>query len=155
MLSLSSFSDNIVNSCKATSIEFLGAKDVSITVVNPEVIFEEISGPSIEVRGKKIHYSCILEYKADQSLQILDLFSQNYPFLNKDELPELDLLDLLGEFLNILSGKINKELESIEGDLSIEIPYFEYGIDVEESQQFGSIECLFDNVKFNIHFVIN
>ncbi len=156
MIEFSNFSRIVDESCVQTVDEFLSSSDkIKTADLKTGYSLEEIAGPSIEVRGKNIHYSCIMQYKAEQGLLFFDLLAKKYPFLNKNELPELDILDLLGEFLNILCGKINKHFESIETDLVIEIPYFEYGVDLEEGQSLGALECSFGDLSFKLHYILN
>jgi hypothetical protein len=155
MLELVKLSPIIELACRQTVSEFMSdCEDIKLSKLDAPKVPEEISGPSIEVSGKKAHYSCLLEYKNEDNTKFIDLLTKKYPFVDNDELPELDILDLLGEFLNILCGKINKELEGLDPDLNIEIPYFVYGLESDDKNKVGSIECLFDDLSFKLHYQV-
>ncbi len=156
MLEFNQFSKIIETGCLKTITEFITPKyDVKIGKVREEPVLEEIYGPSVEVSGQNFNYSCILEYRVEDNQKILDLLYRKYPFIKNDEIPEIDILDFLGEFLNILCGKINKELEKEDNQLSIEIPYFSYGLFVEEDQKIGTKTFSFDDLSFKLHYYIN
>jgi len=156
MIEFNRFSKIVSERCSQTVDEFLTLEaDIKVAPIKNDTVLEDIAGPSIEVRGKEIHYSCIMQYKADQNLKFLEMLAKKHPYLNQDEVPDLDILDLLGEFLNILCGKINRDLENVEDDLVIEIPYFEYGIDVDEDQDLGALECKFGELSFKLHYILN
>lgn len=156
MIEFSNFSKIVDTACTQTILDFIDEKSkISTSKLKEKIINEEVFGPSIEVNGSKVHYSCILQYKADQNLQYIDLLTQKYPFIDSAEAPDLDILDLLGEFLNILCGKINKELESVDKDLNIEIPYFTYGIDPSDESNLSSTEFVFGELSFKLHYYLN
>lgn len=155
MVDFKDFSKIVTKSSSETIEEFLKtSQNLKISEIKEPIIFEDVSGPSVEVKNEKLKYQCVLQYKNTDNTDVLNLLKEKYPFLIEDELPNVDLLDLFGEFLNILCGKINKGLEkSVEGDLNIEIPYFEYGIDTESSQ-IGSIQCSLDDLELQIHYLL-
>jgi hypothetical protein len=156
MISFEEFSKIINEECLKTISEFM-SNDTSIKSQSFDEIkvLEEISGPSIEVVGKKLSYTCVLEYKNIDNLKFLDLLVEKYPFVDNSDVPELDVMDLLGEFLNIFCGKINLALESIDSDLNIEIPYFTYGIQDLSSNKLGCFKFEFNELSFKIHYCLN
>jgi hypothetical protein len=155
MVEMKKFSQIIEKACEQTVQDYMDSEHaIFISKIKSKIISEEISGPSIEVEGEKFHYSCLLEYQAKDNLKFLDLLTIKYPFIDEADLPEIDILDLLGEFLNILCGKINKELEQVDSTLNIEIPYFVYGLDTDESMKLSSLECKFGDLSFNLHYQI-
>ena len=154
MLDPVKFNQITQDACKQTVLDYMDdSKQVQIKSVKDSFQFEEVIGPSIEVSGEKIHYSFILQYLPEQNLKYIDLLSQKYPFIDESEVPELDILDYLGEFLNILCGKVNRELESLDKNLNIEIPYFSYGIEALESETVQSFECQFGELNFKLHSI--
>lgn len=156
MIEFSNFSKIVDRNCVLTVKEFLSDKnEIKTTTLQKDYVLDDVSGPSIEVKGDKVHYSCILEYRSDQGLLFLEMLSDKFQFLNMNEAPDLDILDLLGEFLNILCGKINKDIEDVESDLKIEIPYFEYGLDVQGDESLGAIECFFGDLSFKLHYILS
>ena len=156
MVNFEEFSKIINTECLETISEFM-SNDSSIKSHTFSEIkaLEDISGPSIEVVGKKVSYTCVLEYENVDNLKFLDLLIEKYPFVNNSDVPELDVMDLLGEFLNIFCGKINLSLEKVDSDLNIEIPYFTYGIQDLASKELGCYKFEFNELSFKIHYCLN
>lgn len=155
MIGFSQFSSIVEECCHLTTTEFLSTEEVKTSKAKEGYVLDDVAGPSIEVRGKSIRYLCLIEYKSEDNLKILELFQKKYPFLNSDEIPDIDLLDLFGEFLNILCGKINKEIDSINSEeMNIEIPYFEYGIDKGDSQELAALNCQIGTLTFRLYYLL-
>ena len=140
------------NQCHKTIDDFMITQgEIDIKALD-EHSSSEVFGPSVEVQGKSFGYTCILQYEAADNLKYLDLLLKKYHFLPALEVPEIDLLDYLGEFLNILCGRVNKEIESTHSKLSIEIPYFSYGVHLQEGQKLKTLKCSFNELSFKLHF---
>lgn len=155
MMDFIQFSTIVEDCCHRTTTEFLSLDEVVVTKAKEDYILDDVAGPSIEVKGEQTRYLCLLEYKSEDNLKILDMFQKKYPFLNSNEVPEIDLLDLFGEYLNILCGKINKEIDSInKEEMNIEIPYFEYGIDKSETQELAALNCQVGTLSFKLHYLL-
>jgi len=155
MIKFSQFQTIVEHSCERTTQEFLSSSAISISKAKQDYLLDEVAGPSIEVQGERTSYMCLLEYKTDQNIKYLEVFKEKYPFLNQDEIPEVDLLDLFGEYLNILCGKINKEIDDIETEeMNIEIPFFEYGLDIDTPERYGSLDCKLEELSFRLHYAL-
>ena len=50
-----------------------------------------------------------------------------------------------------MCGKVNKELESMDDSLNIEIPYFVYGLEENEFNNLLTFNCEFNDLTFNLH----
>jgi len=156
VLNFGDFSKIVENECLMAVKEFLDSTgNVKMSKSNDQIIHDNICGPSVEVSGKNLNYTCILQYNVEDNLKYLDLLSSKYPFVDNGELPEIDIMDLLGEFLNILCGKINLKLEKEDSNLNIEIPYFSYGVHLEEGQELGMFQCQFGELSFKLHYLMN
>ena len=150
-MEINQFSKIIEKACSETIISFMDT-NAEVTIKIPENKFqpEEVFGASIDVSGKSLKYGCILQYAMEQSSLYIDLLTKKYPMIDDSESPDIDILDLLGEFLNILCGKINKELVEIDDELNIEIPFFIHGLN--EDEELKSLEFKFGELKFFLHF---
>lgn len=151
MIEISRFSKIIEQSCTETISSFIDT-DAKVEVNLPKDHFqpEEVFGASIDVSGQKLKYGCILQYAMEQSSLYIDLLTKKYPMIDDTESPDIDILDLLGEFLNILCGKINKELVEIDNELNIEMPFFIHGLNGEE--KLNTLEFTFGELKFFLHY---
>jgi hypothetical protein len=156
MISLDEFSKIVNSECLKTISEFMSNEEnIKSSRINESRDLESICGPSVEVVGKKLKYSCILEYENVDNIKFLDLLIEKYPFVDNSDIPELDIMDLFGEFLNILCGKINLSLESTDSELNIEIPYFTYGIQDLEISKIVTQKYEFNELSFKLHFYLN
>ncbi|OUR93585.1 hypothetical protein A9Q84_19140 [Halobacteriovorax marinus] len=156
MINFGDFSKIVEKECSVAVKDFLDSvHEIKISKLNDQVVYDDICGPSVEVSGEKLNYTCVLQYNVEDNIKYLDLLTKKYPFVDNGELPELDIMDLLGEFLNILCGKINYQLEKEDSHLNIEIPYFSYGVQLEEGQTLGVLKCNFGDLSFKLHYLLN
>jgi hypothetical protein len=151
MIDNNGFTKIVENACSETIHSFIDneseiLKEKKKNFLQPEEVF----GANIDVSGKRLKYGCILQYSMEQSALYINLLTKKYPMIDDSESPDIDILDLLGEFLNILCGKINKELVDIDDELNIEIPFFVHGLSGE--QKLETTEFKFGELKFYLHF---
>lgn len=133
--------DFLTSNEKINVSEFKNEKDTS-----------EIAGPSIDVIGDKCRYVCTMQYQEQDRERFIKLLGDKYSFINSDELPEIDLLDFLGEYLNILCGKINFQLENFDNTLNVDIPYFTYEFETISEKDIIRFQCQFDEISFDLYF---
>lgn len=145
----------LLKEAKSAAEGFLtSGENVNLSSFDFKREFEEIVGPGIEVVGSEFNYSCVLEYDAEANENILNLIFSRFPGFDESELPEIDILDALGEFLNILCGKINLCLEKDCPDLNIEVPYFVYGLEPKEDNKDKVLSFSLSSTElaFNLYF---
>lgn len=148
--------DILQEACINSVNEFLSTSgDAKLVDKSISYGLDEVYGPSIECFGDNVKYIFTLRYELEQNQDYLNLFLSKYTFVDKNELPSLDLNDFLGEFLNIMSGKVNKSFEALDPKLQPKAPYFTQGFEsIDEQSEVNSFSCEFDGLNFTLFYQV-